>query len=286
MSPIHDQTYRRYEGTRQPPGRAWLVITRAGIRTMMARKWLWMLLILAWIPFIVNVVRLYVASSLPANMVGAARSFLAVTPQTFRSFLEAQGLFVFFVTLYVGAELIANDRRANALQIYLSRPLGRLEYIAGKFSVLFIFLLSITLLPSLLLVLIQAMFAGSFEFIRANLFLIPSITLGCLLESVVATSTMLALSSLSNSRRYAALLYTGAVFFTNAMYAVLLVITGGTRVAWVSITSNLDQVVDVIFRQTPRYETPWGLSLLVLAGLLVLSISVLERRVRGVEIVS
>ena len=30
MSPIHDQTYRRYEGTRQPPGRAWTVIARDG----------------------------------------------------------------------------------------------------------------------------------------------------------------------------------------------------------------------------------------------------------------
>ena len=50
----------------------------------------------------------------------------------FMSFIEQQGLFVFFVTIFVGAGLIANDRRANALQIYLSKPLLRIEYIAGK----------------------------------------------------------------------------------------------------------------------------------------------------------
>jgi len=45
-------------------------------------------------------------------------------------------------------------------------------------------------------------------------------------------------------------------------------------------------VTDVIFRQTPRYEMPWLVSLLVLAGLVAVSISVLELRVKGVEVVS
>ncbi len=148
------------------------------------------------------------------------------------------------------------------------------------------FLTFVTLVPALLLLLAQAVFAGSFDFIRENLFLIPAIVLGSLVEIVVAATTMLALSSLSNNRRYAALLYTGAIFFTNAMFGVLTVVTGSTRVAWVSLTANMEQVVDVIFRQTPHYEAPWGVSLMILAGLIVLSISVLERRVRGVEIIS
>jgi hypothetical protein len=42
----------------------------------------------------------------------------------------------------------------------------------------------------------------------------------------------------------------------------------------------------VIFRLTPRYSTPWQVSLIVVLGLIVLSLSVLERRVRGVEVVT
>jgi len=38
MSPIHDQTYRRYQGTRLPVGRAWSVIAWSGIRAMLAKK--------------------------------------------------------------------------------------------------------------------------------------------------------------------------------------------------------------------------------------------------------
>ena len=42
----------------------------------------------------------------------------------------------------------------------------------------------------------------------------------------------------------------------------------------------------MIFRLPPRYTTPWQVSLIVILGLIVLSISVLERRVRGVEVVT
>ena len=59
-----------------------------------------------------------------------------------------------------------------------------------------------------------------------------------------------------------------------------------TRVAWVSITANLNQVVDVIFRLPAKYETPVVVSALVLLALVAVSISVLERRVKGVEVVS
>jgi hypothetical protein len=54
----------------------------------------------------------------------------------------------------------------------------------------------------------------------------------------------------------------------------------------VSPGSSLSQVIDVIFRLRPRYVTPWQVSLLVIIGLIVVSISILERRVRGVEVVT
>ena len=38
------------------------------------------------------------------------------------------------MTVYVGAGIVANDRRANALQIYLAKPLTRVEYVAGKLA--------------------------------------------------------------------------------------------------------------------------------------------------------
>ena len=77
-----------------------------------------------------------------------------------------------------------------------------------------------------------------------------------------------------------------ALFFTAAIFGAMYAITGSSSVSWLSVTSNLAQVMDVIFRQEPRFDTPWQVSLIVVLGLIALSVSVLERRVRGVEIVT
>jgi ABC-type transport system involved in multi-copper enzyme maturation permease subunit len=278
--PIHDQSYRRYGGGKATPGSAWTVIAKAGIRQMLRKRAFLGILLLSSAAFVVRAVQLYIAANVPQAAI------LAPTAETFREFLDNQNFFVFIVTIYVGAGLIANDRRANALQIYLSKPLMRSEYIAGKAAILFTFLMLVTWVPAILLVLLQIMFTGTFEFVQKNLFLFPAITVASLLQVFVATFTMLALSSLSKSSRYVAILYAGIIFFTLAIYGVLLGITGSTKMSYVSVSASLTQVIDVIFRLKPRYATPWPVSLTVVLGLVALSISVLERRVRGVEVVT
>lgn len=281
MSPIHDQTYRHYEGHREPPGKTWSVIAWAGIRNMLTKRAFLGLLIFAWVPFVVRAVQFYFAANYPQFA-----EIIAPTAATFRDFVSQQGLFAFFITIYVGAGLIASDRRANALQIYLSKPISRTEYIVGKLATLLFFLLGVTLLPCVLLLLLQISFAANIDILRAHKFLPASIVLSTLLMSLVMSCTMLALSSLSNSPRYVAILYTGAIFFTSAIFGFLTAITGGTRMAWIAITSNVGQVTDVLFRQPPSYDSPWQISLIVLLALLAVSVSVLERRVKGVEVVS
>jgi uncharacterized protein YggT (Ycf19 family) len=144
----------------------------------------------------------------------------------------------------------------------------------------------VTWVPAILLLLVQVLFAGNFQFLQKNLFLFPAITVASLLQVLLATFTMLALSSLSKSSRYVSILYAGIIFFTAAIYGVFYAITGSSAVSWISPTASLSQVVDVIFRLTPRYVTPWQVSLIVIIGLMVVSMSVLERRVRGVEVVT
>jgi ABC-type transport system involved in multi-copper enzyme maturation permease subunit len=278
--PIHDQSYRRYRGGKTAPGRAWTVIAWAGIVNMLRKRAFLGLLIFAWLPFVVRAVQIYISTNFPQV------AMLAPTADTFRQFLEQQDFFVFVITIYVGAGLIANDRRANALQIYLSKPLMRSEYIAGKAMVLIVFLTLVTLVPAILLLMLQVMFAGSFAFLRKNAFLFPAITVGSMLQVLVASFTMLALSSLSKSSRYVGILYAGIIFFTAAIFGAMYAITGDSSLSWLSVTASLSQLVDVVFRVKPRYLTPWPVSLTVVIGLIVLSISVLERRVRGVEVVT
>src|SRR6188508_2954274 len=164
--PIHDQSYRRYAGLRAPLGRSWTVIAKAGVMNMLRKRMFIGLLLFGWMPFVVRAVQIYVASNYPQTA-----ALLAPDAKMFRSFLEQQDFFVFVMTIYVGAGLIANDRRANALQIYLSKPLLRSEYIVGKAAVLFTFLMLVTWVPGILLLILQVLFKGSFEFMKNNLFL-------------------------------------------------------------------------------------------------------------------
>jgi ABC-2 type transport system permease protein len=278
--PIHDQGYRRYGGERAAHGRAWAVIAWAGIRTMLQKRAFLGLMLIAWAPFFVRAVQIYAAANVPQA------SFLAPTPEMFRDFLTQQSVFVFFIAVYVGSGLIAADRRANALQIYLSKPLSRVEYVFGKLAVLLVFLLLVTWVPAIVLLIVQVMFAGDFTFFLENIFLFPAITLSAFLQAIVVAATMLALSSLSKSSRYVGILYAGVIFFTQAMYGVLYQVTRDSRWAWVSFSANLGQVNAFIFRMRPSYDAPWQVSLLILAAVVVLSAVILERRVRGVEVVA
>ena len=279
MTPIHDQGYRRYAGGRAG-GRAWLVIVKAGVRSMLKDRKFIALLAASWIQFLVRAVQFYFA----ANFSQAA--IIAPKPETFRDFFDRQDIFVFIMTVTLGAALIAQDRRVNALQIYLSKPLTRAEYIFGKLGILMTFLLFITWVPAVLLLVVQVVFAGNFAFLQANAYLLPAITLYALVEVIMVSTSMLALSSLSTNSRFVGILYTALIFFSQAVSGVLRFITGGTKLSWIAFGNDLEQVGDLIFRLPLRFQTPWPVSLLMIVALIVVSGVILERRVRGVEIVA
>jgi len=281
MSPIHDQGYRRYGGLKARTGTGWMVIARAGIRSQLAKRAFLGLLLLSFLPFFARAIQIYLAVNFPQT-----GDLLAVKPDLFRQFLDQQQIWVFFITVYVGAGLIANDRRANALQIYLSKPLTRAEYIFGKLAILMAFLLLVTWVPALLLLIVQIAFAGNFTFLLKNLYLFPAITVFAFIQVTMVAAAMLALSSLSKSSRYVAILYAAVIFFSQAIYGVLTVVTRSTQLSWISFPANLSQMGDVIFRMPSKYDTPWPVALLMIVGLIAVSGFILERRVRGIEVVA
>jgi len=278
--PIHDQGYRRYAGSRAPLGRAWSVIARAGVRTLLSKRAFIGLLLLSWVPFLVRAVQIYASANLPQAQ------FLAPDARMFRQFLDQQEVFLFFITVYAGTGLIANDRRANALQIYLSKPLTRVEYIFGKFTILLTLLLLVTWVPAVLLVVIQVMFAGSFSFLLQHLFLLPAITVFALIQVTTVSIAMLALSSLSRSSRYVGVLYAALIFFSQAVYGIVRGITRDSSFAWLSVPLDLQHIGDVIFRLEPRFRMPTWSAFFVIAVVVAASLAILERRVRGVEVVA
>jgi ABC-type transport system involved in multi-copper enzyme maturation permease subunit len=237
------------------------------------------LLLVSWIPFIGRAVQLYLSTSFQQV------SMLAATAQTFRDFLDQQGIFVFLVTIALGGA-IADDRRANALQLYLSKPLTRTEYIIGRLAPALGVLLGVTFVPAMLLILLQIAFSGSTAFIGQNLFLIPAITLVSFTQALLSACTIMALSSLSKSRRFVSIMYAGLIFFTAAMHQVLRTITGNRAWAAISPGDMMDVLADAVFRIRGNPPVPVAVAVLVVALLIAASFWVLERKIRAVEVVA
>jgi hypothetical protein len=95
-----------------------------------------------------------------------------------------------------------------------------------------------------------------------------------------------ALSSLSKSRRFVAIMYAGIVFFTAAMYQVLRGITTSRRWAVISPGEMLDVIANVIFRSKAEPAVPVYVAVLAIAVIIGLAMLVLERRIRAVEVVA
>jgi ABC-2 type transport system permease protein len=278
--PIHRERYRRRDGALDVRGRAWIVIAVQGLKALTRRRGFLYLMLLAWIPCVIRAVQMYVSSNLPEA------SFLAVTAGTFHDFLGQQGLFVFFITVYAGSGLIADDIRANALQLYLSRPVTRTQYVGGKLAVLMTALALVTWVPAMLLLVLQPLFAGNTGFVRGNLFLVPAITLLSFTQMVLASSLILALSSLSKSRWFVAVMYAGVVFFTQSMFVATRIATDSSWFSWVALPANLEQIGDLIFQVPPRFETPPLVSVFTLVALVAVSGVVLKQRIRAIEVVT
>ena len=278
--PIHDQGYRHYEGRRAPHGGAWWIIARSHMATLLQYRWFQILLLVSFAPFVVRAVQIYFAST---N--AQVAEFLATTPDTFRDFLSQQRLSVFLVVI-MQSGLIADDRRTNALQLYLSKPLTRVEYVLGKLVPPLAFVLGVTWLPALLLLILQIVFSGSLTFLRANLFLLPAITLFSLAQALLSACAILALSSLSKSRRFVAVMYAGIIFFTAAMYQVLRGITSSRTWAVISPGEMLDVIANAIFRGRGEPAVPVYVAVIVLLAIVGVAMVILERRIRAVEVVA
>jgi amino acid transporter len=97
---------------------------------------------------------------------------------------------------------------------------------------------------------------------------------------------MLALSALSRSARFVGIMYAGMLFFTHALYGVVFVVTRRSTFSWMSLQGNLQHLGDLVFRVQPRYDTPAWATILALAVIVGGAAFVLERRVRGVEVVT
>ena len=97
--------------------------------------------------------------------------------------------------------------------------------------------------------------------------------------------TMLALSSLSQSRRFAAMLYAIVAIFAGAVGGVLQTATGEASWVLLSPQNTLMVITDALFGMSADTAIPVTFALAAIAALLGMCVVVLAWRVRAVDVV-
>jgi ABC-2 type transport system permease protein len=280
--PIYDQGYRRYEARAALHSVRFWPITREALRLLLAKRAFLGLLMVAWVPFLVRVVQVYVITRFPE-----AGRVLPVNAQLFGTFLNQQLGFVILLSVFGGAGLVANDLRTGAVLVYLSRPLTRRDYVLGKLGVLLALNLSATLAPALLLYLLSLALAPEIFLAWSLGWIGPAIVLHALLLSLVIGLLALAVSSLSKSARVAGLGFFGLLLGLDLARGLLWVAYRSPFGALVSIEGTLRSVGNALFGISERgVQAPWAAAAAVLALLAAGCLWVLRVRVRAVEVVS
>lgn len=290
MAEIRDTGYSRWEGRLVESRRPWWPIARTGVQLAFRRKRFKFVFASSFSWAFALLGGIYISERLEdfQAIVRSQQAFLNIGPSYFHLYLTF-GLFLFALLLvlaYAGSGLIADDLRLNALQLYFSRPIRKIDYVLGKFAVLAFFVLVLTALPGLVLFAFKLIFAGSFRFLVENPWLPLSILGGSGLLTIVLSAYVLLLSALSRNSRYVFVLVFGAYLFSGILHGILWVIFRAPAAALVSLPANIQQAASAIFGTKPPYPFDPVWSFVILGALCVLAAVVLDRRIRSVEVIA
>jgi ABC-2 type transport system permease protein len=241
--PIFDQGYQHWSGTLSGHAWRWRAIAGHGVRVSLREgkpgRSLRLLLMISWLPALalaamlclwglaergselVSFLRPILEFLGPAVLTDPREYRLEVWTLGYHYFLWAELTFSMILVLVVGPNLISQDLRYNALPLYFSRPLRRIDYFAGKLGVIVAFLGMVIIVPSLIAYVLGLAFSLDITIVRDTYHLLIASVIYGLVIAVSAGLLMLALSSLSRNSRYISLLWIAVWVGSNMVSHVL-----------------------------------------------------------------
>ena len=118
-------------------------------------------------------------------------------------FRYPQGTLILFLLGYIAPGLISRDLRSRAYLLYFSRPIGRLEYIAGKMSTVICYIVMCSTIPALGLFVFSVMLSPDATAFLNTWDIIFRILAASLVLAIPLSSLVLMFSSLTHESRFA-----------------------------------------------------------------------------------
>lgn len=290
-TPIADLTYRNYDGPRELRRFRFLPIALHGIRVAMRNKGFWFAVFFSFFPYISFMMQMFILSRIPTQRsFDLAGSLATAYGQTWPAFL---------IALIAGAGSIAADNRANALQVYLARPITKTDYLLGKILGVFIIVFLVVFVPFLLALFYSAFSMGVAKFLQEHGSLFPKAFLLAAVPACVHSCVLVGISAWCRAPWQAGTLYAGIWIFTGAFSTMLadslshrLTEQGATTVRYLYLDGIISGLGYHLIGSMPRGFSlgvepfPQWQVLLVLGIVLCLAGVLLARvRIRAVEVV-
>jgi ABC-type transport system involved in multi-copper enzyme maturation permease subunit len=288
---VYKRNYRAYTGPVTPAASRWLTITRFSLAEIFSSRVTIVLFVLCLVPSLFAAIVIYIVNSATVlalmNIRGGA-SVLPIDSRFFFVLLQFHGWAAFFLTAWVGPMMVSPELTNGALPLFLSRPVSRAKYVAGKVLTLALVLSIATWVPLLLLCFLEAANAPV-PWLRPNLFIISGIFLGSAVWIAVLSLVSLAVSACVRWR----------VVTIGATVAILLipaglgaVISGVLRTRW-GFLLNVPYLISIIWadllhRGAPPIDMqplPPSAAWLVLLSVCGISLLLLRNRIVARQVV-
>jgi ABC-2 type transport system permease protein len=222
---VYKRTYKAYSGPLTPAWSRFTVLSRYGLRNLFTSRPFTAYTVLCFVPFLGFLIAIYMVHSSTAQLVFGIRVGKSelVDSKWFLAFLAAQAWMGFLLAAWGGPGMITKDFANHSVQLYLSRPLSRVEYLFGKASVLGILLSCISWVPGLFLFFVQAGLEGH-GWIWQNLWIAGAIVLSSLIGIAMVSLLSMAVAVWVKWRIAATALMFAVFFLMPVMAEVISVI--------------------------------------------------------------
>lgn len=223
---VYKRTYKAYRGPITPAWSRFTVLARYGFSSLFESRPFTAYSVLCLVPFLCALVFIYVIHNTAAQAVLNVRlgPQAVVDNAFFFRFLGIEAWMGFMLTAWGAPGMISKDFANHGVQLYLSRPLSRVEYLAGKISVLGTLLSFTTWIPALILFGVHAELQGN-GWGWTNLWLAGAIVLGAVMWIALISLLSMALAVWVRWRIAATALILGVFFllpgFGEAANAIL-----------------------------------------------------------------
>lgn len=222
-SPIADLSYRSYDGPLDSPNKRWWIIARMTLLMGFKRKGFWWVALPSAFYYFIMMIFLYFIGTIGEADPEREQQILGSLNWTnqFYHGTSMAILFFFILTLLIGAGSIANDNRANALLVYLSKPCRKIDYVIGKWVGIVSVLFVVAIVPMILFYGYGAMSYREYGFVSKDPWLFFKLIPLALIPAIVNGSFIVGVSSLFNQGRIAGAVYAALYFVSGFMMQIV-----------------------------------------------------------------